>query len=144
MEGQHSSSGYSLLEDMVVLKGPNFGGPMDQIFGGPMDQNFGGHMDWCFGGPMDQSFVDRCYILGSCTCAWTGFIFHNGLTGGGQQGGLYSSLFYGFALGKLVQSLSLILQQFSWSIFLPWELHKCFWLTSFLHAVHFLIFLFCL
>ena len=76
--------------------------------------NFGGSIDQSFGGPMDQSFVDRCYILGGCTdsgctCAQTGLIFNNGLAGGGQQGGLHLSLFYGLLWGGgLVQSLSLI------------------------------------
>ena len=125
---------------MVVLKGPNFGGPMDQIWWshGPN-----------FGGPMDQSFVDRCYILGGCTCAWTGLIFNKGLAGSGQQGGLYSSLFYGLLWGSWFSLYLSFYSSFPGVFFSLENLINILGghfkiMTSFLHAVHFLIFLFCL
>ena len=76
-----------------------------------------------FGGPMDQSFVDRCYILGgvvivdvlvlrldsSSMMGWLGVVNRV----------VSTHLFFMGCFGELVQSLSPILQQFSWSIFLP-------------------------
>ena len=123
---------------MVVLKGPNFGGPMDQILVVP----------WT------KVLVDRCYILGGAVivavlCAWTGLIFNNGLAGGGQQGGLHSSLFYGLLWGSWFSLYLSFYCSFPGVFFSLEDFINILGghfkiMTSFLHAVHFLIFLFCL
>ena len=88
-----------LLEDMVVLKGPNCGGPMD------------------------QSFVDRCYVLGGAMIvdALVLRLDSSSMMGwlGVMNRVVSTHLFFWVASGELVQSLSPILLQFSWSIFLP-------------------------